>query len=66
MPKLIPDPQVARERYGVTLRTLARWDAKPELGFPRPIFINGRKHRDASELDAFDRARAEARDKEVA
>ena len=32
--RLIPDPKVARERYGRHLRTLARWDDKPELGFP--------------------------------
>jgi hypothetical protein len=59
--RLIPDPEVARERYKVVLRTLARWDEKPELNFPQPIRIRGRKYRDAEELDAFDRARADAR-----
>lgn len=56
--RLIPDPQVARHRYGVSLRTLPRWDAKPELGFPGPIYINGRKFRDEAALDKFDRDQA--------
>jgi hypothetical protein len=56
--RLIPDPVVARHRYGVSQRTLPRWDEKPELGFPRPIYINRRKYRDEAELDAFDRAQA--------
>jgi hypothetical protein len=56
--RLIPDPVVARHRYGVSQRTLPRWDEKPELGFPKPIYINGRKYRDEAELDAFDRTQA--------
>jgi hypothetical protein len=56
--RLIPDPVVARLRYGVSQRTLPRWDAKPGLGFPRPIWINGRKYRAEAELDEFDRAQA--------
>jgi hypothetical protein len=56
-PKLIPDPQVARD-LGRSLRTLARWDEKPELGFPRPIVINRRKYRGADELAAWLRERA--------
>jgi hypothetical protein len=59
---LIPNPAVAR-RYGVTLRTIHRWDNDPALGFPKPININGRLYRDSDELDAFDRQRAAARDK---
>ena len=57
MSRLIPDAKV-RERYGVCLRTLARWDENPTLGFPAPVYINGRKYRDSDALDAFDRARA--------
>jgi hypothetical protein len=36
-PTLIPDRRAA-ERYGVHIRTLARWDAAPNLGFPAPIY----------------------------
>ena len=54
---LIPDSKVARERYGVTLRTLARWDDNPALDFPKAKVINKRKYRDDGELDAFDRCR---------
>jgi hypothetical protein len=57
MSKLIPDAQVA-QRYGVVLRTLARWDANQNLGFPAPAIINSRKYRAVEELDAWDRARA--------
>lgn len=56
--KLIPDPVVARDRYGVNPRTIVRWDANPELGFPPPIYINRRKYREEAKLNAFDRAQA--------
>jgi hypothetical protein len=52
---LLPDGKVARARYGVHPTTLWRWDQKPELGFPPPRIINGRKYRDLEELDAFDK-----------
>jgi predicted DNA-binding transcriptional regulator AlpA len=51
--RLIPDPQVCR-RYNVTPMTIWRWDRDPRLGFPKPIYIRGRKYRDERELDAFD------------
>jgi hypothetical protein len=50
----------AAKRYGVCKRTLDRWDDQPELGFPPPILINGRKYRDTELLDAFDAARVRA------
>jgi predicted DNA-binding transcriptional regulator AlpA len=50
--KLIPDPQVAKS-LGRSLRTLARWDKKPELNFPEAVPINGRKYRRADELTAW-------------
>jgi len=59
--RLIPDPIVANERYGVSFMTLWRWDKDPDLGFPKPIRIRGRKYRDEAELDEFDAARAAAR-----
>jgi hypothetical protein len=62
---LLPDPAVAR-RYQVSTRTLPRWDARPQLGFPAPIVINKRKYRRRSELEAFERARASATTKQTA
>lgn len=59
--RLIPDPQV-QERYSISAMTLWRWDHDANLGFPKPLYIRGRKYRDAAELDAFDEAhRKEAR-----
>jgi hypothetical protein len=49
---LIPDSKVAK-KCGVCKKTLERWDAKPELGFPPIIWINGWRFRDADLLDAF-------------
>jgi hypothetical protein len=34
------------ERYSVSPRTIDRWDDTPDLGFPPPIYIRGRKYRD--------------------
>jgi hypothetical protein len=51
---LLADPQVAK-RYGRSLRSLARWDDDETLGFPRAIYIRGRKFRDLAALDAWDR-----------
>jgi predicted DNA-binding transcriptional regulator AlpA len=59
--QLIPDPRVAN-RYGVSQMTLWRWDRDPELNFPKPIRIRGRKYRNAEELDAFDAQRTAERD----
>jgi hypothetical protein len=54
--RYVPDGKVAKERYGICLSTLYRWDHDEHLGFPVPIRINGRKYRDEAELDAFDKA----------
>ena len=59
--RLIPDSEVCR-RYGVVPFTLWRWDRDPELNFPRPARINGRKYRFEHELDEFDARRAAERD----
>lgn len=53
----LPDPKVAI-RYGVSQRTPPRWDAQPELKFPKPRYVNGRKYRSIKELDRWDRWRA--------
>jgi hypothetical protein len=55
---LLPDPQVARDRYRVNPRTIVRWDADPDLKFPPPTVINNRKYRDVAALDAWDKWRA--------
>jgi hypothetical protein len=54
---LLPDPQVCR-RYNIDQRTLPRWDADPDLKFPPPTYINGRKYRDVEALDTWDKWRA--------
>jgi hypothetical protein len=54
---LLPDPQVCR-RYNIDQRTLPRWDADPDLRFPPPTYINGRKYRDVEALDSWDKWRA--------
>jgi hypothetical protein len=58
--RLLPDAAVC-ERYSVHVSTLRNWDLNPDLGFPPPIRINGRKFRDEVELDEFDSARAAER-----
>lgn len=55
--ELIPDPQLAK-KLGKSLRTLARWDDDPSLGFPKPVVINRRKHRRAHEVEAWLNKRA--------
>jgi hypothetical protein len=52
--KLMPDYKVWRDRYNVTAMTGWRWDRDPDLGFPKPVYIQGRKYRNVDELDAFD------------
>ena len=41
---LAPDSVIARF-LGVHPKSLPRWDARPGLDFPKPIYINGRKFR---------------------
>jgi hypothetical protein len=54
-PGLLPDRLVA-ERYDCTVRTLERWDEKPELGFPPPVYVRRRKFRELGKLEAWERA----------
>jgi predicted DNA-binding transcriptional regulator AlpA len=58
--QLLPTRQVCR-RYGISDRTLARWERDPSLNFPQPVKINDRKYYDASALTTFDRAQAAQR-----
>jgi hypothetical protein len=56
-PVLIADRRVA-DRYDVSVRTLARWDELPELGFPPPIYIRDRRYRELAKLEQWDRHNA--------
>jgi hypothetical protein len=46
---LLPETQAA-DHINVTPRSLFRWDRRPELGFPKPVVINGRKYRRIDQL----------------
>lgn len=59
MAKLISDKKV-RERYSISASCLYNWEKNPDLNFPRAVYINKRKFRDESELDAFDQAQKAA------
>jgi hypothetical protein len=56
-PVLVADRRVAA-RYDVSVRTLARWDETPGLGFPPPVYIRDRRYRELAKLEAWDRANA--------
>jgi hypothetical protein len=45
-------------RYGVTDRTVARWERDPSLNFPQALLVNGRKYYDADQLTQWDRSNA--------
>jgi hypothetical protein len=55
--KLIPDRLVAL-RYDVHVRTLARWERTPDLGFPPPVYIRRRRYREIEKLDQWDKDNA--------
>ena len=48
----VPDGQICAEFY-ITRMTLYRWTNNPDLGFPPPIDINGRKFRSRRMIEAF-------------
>jgi hypothetical protein len=52
-PVLIAERRVA-ERYGVSWRTLIRWDERPELHFPPVIKIGTRRFRALRALEQWD------------
>jgi len=56
----LPTRQVC-ERYGVSDRTVARWERDPDLNFPQPALINARKYYDEQLLTEWDRARVAKR-----
>jgi hypothetical protein len=55
--RLLTDPLVAK-RYNVSARTIQRWDSQPELHFPAPLLVNGKKYRRLSALQKWERLRA--------
>jgi hypothetical protein len=57
--ELDPDSKVAK-RLGVHPKSLPRWDRRPELKFPGPIYINGRKYRRRADISEFVRQAAVA------
>jgi hypothetical protein len=54
--ELISKTNAAR-RLGVHPRTLPRWEARPDLKFPRPIIINGRRYYSITELELWQASR---------
>jgi len=54
-----PDRVVA-EFFGVHVKSIKRWDRRPELGFPAAIEVNGRKYRNRREYHEFARRAAAA------
>jgi len=45
--------------FGVCDRTIARWERDPDLGFPRPTVINGRKYFNEDALTEWSRAQVQ-------
>ena len=54
--ELIPNAKVAK-RLGVTVRTVFKWTAQPDLNFPKPCFVNSRRYFSAAEIDAWQASR---------
>lgn len=54
--ELIPNAKLAK-RLGTTTRSLFRWTTQPELNFPRPRLINGRRYFSSAEIEAWQRSR---------
>lgn len=48
------------KRCGVTTRAIYSWIRLPELGFPRPCFINGRRYFSQAEIDRWRESRFDA------
>ena len=63
--KLFTDPEVS-VRLGRSQRTIDRWAADPTMGFPQPIYVRGRKYRDAAMIEAFEARLIEGAGKEPA
>jgi hypothetical protein len=44
-------------RYGVTVRSVDRWEEDPELQFPKPFVINTRRYWNLADLEIWERQR---------
>jgi hypothetical protein len=42
------------ERYGVSVRTVERWESDSNLEFPKSIVVRGRRYDDVDQLDEWD------------
>lgn len=54
-----PASKVAKQ-LGIHIKSLIRWDRRPDLDFPKPLYINGRKYRRRREVADFLRRAAVA------
>jgi hypothetical protein len=54
------------ERYGVHVRSIERWEQNPEMNFPKPLVVNGRKYDNVPALEAWERMRAAGKNMEAA
>lgn len=54
---LLPTSKVCA-RYNISDRTVDRWLMRPELNFPQPIRISGRRYWREAEITAWERTRA--------
>jgi hypothetical protein len=46
------------ERYGVSTRTISRWERDPKMAFPEALLVNGRRYHRLADLVCWERARA--------
>jgi predicted DNA-binding transcriptional regulator AlpA len=49
------------DRYGITMSTLERWMADPDMSLPRPVYFSRYRYFLLSELVAWERERIRAR-----
>lgn len=52
-PDVIPAPAARQYVGGISDMTLWRWERDPELGWPQPIRVRGRRFYRVADLDAF-------------
>jgi predicted DNA-binding transcriptional regulator AlpA len=50
--------RLVRSRYNCSDMSLWRWQRDPDLGFPEPLRINGRRLWKLADLEAWERRRA--------
>jgi predicted DNA-binding transcriptional regulator AlpA len=53
MDEWIPNRQVAKRCGNVTTRTIFRWVLQPELNFPQPAVIGGRRYFSKDAIEAW-------------